>query len=236
MKMEDLDFNGKLLAQNEKRRIAWILSLVCPLILVGTFILFHWDLADYRLTAISIITVHLIVVAAVCDIYWLKIPNWLTYPGVLWGIAINLLGLFVTEETRRSLGAVGLLESVIGLVVPFVFMLILFSATGGGAGDVKLTAALGALLGLNVVIDAILISFAMAGAIAVVKAIWVMGVWGFFEYVFRILGSYVLPLWISRPSKESSDMLRKPMPLAPSFAVGTIIAMLDSGALSSVAG
>ena len=220
-------------AIQERRRLAWAISLTCPLIVIIVFSVLRLNVGHVKLTGTAVITVLLIIVAAFYDIHWLKIPNWLTYPGVLWGLCINVLGIFVSEEARQSLGCVGLLESFSGLVVPTFFMFILFSATGGGAGDVKLIAALGALLGLHVAINAILISFVMAGAIALVIAIWKLGVFGFFDYVFRGIGSYVLPRCISRPSKGSGEMLKQPMPLAPSFAVGTIIAMMDSGAFDS---
>jgi prepilin peptidase CpaA len=215
------------------RSLAWAVSFASPLVLIFAFSWCRLNVGQVNLTAAGTITVLLIGVASFCDVCWLKIPNWLTYPGVFWGLCINLVGEGMTEEARRSLGYVGLLESAAGLIVPFVLMFVLFSITGGGAGDVKLTAALGALLGLNVVVNAILISFVLAGAIAVVNAICDMGVKGFFEFVFRWIGSFLLPLWIRRPSKESSEMLRRPMPLAPSFAVGTIIAMLDSNGLNT---
>ncbi len=99
--------------------------------------------------------------------------------------------------------------------------------TGGGAGDVKLTAAIGAFLGLSQAIDAILLSFIFAGGFALIRAAWLLGPWEMAQLVYRRIGSWVLPLWIQPPSKEQLAFMRQPMPLGPSFALGTAIVLFD---------
>jgi prepilin peptidase CpaA len=68
------------------------------------------------------------------------LPNWLVLPLIPAGLALNFL----------AAGTSGLLGSAIGLVVCGLVPLILWLTSGGtaiGGGDVKLFAAIGALLG-----------------------------------------------------------------------------------------
>ena len=95
--------------------------------------------------------------ASVTDLRSRRIPNWLTGPAFLLGIALHL-GL----GGLRGAG-VALLASLIAGSVFFVF----FIAGGMGAGDVKLMAAVGALAGLHP-LTGILIATALLGAVAAV--------------------------------------------------------------------
>jgi Flp pilus assembly protein protease CpaA len=171
-------------------------------------------------TSISVLA--LVMVAALTDAKSLKIPNWLTYSSFVWGVALNLFHEYATEHTRAILGTVGLSESLMAAIACFGLAFLLFSITGGGAGDVKLITALATWLGTTATIDVVLYSFAFAGTFALMKAIWIFGPYRLGEYLFRALGSKLLPLWIHRPTEEDARLLRQPMPLAPSFALGTI--------------
>ena len=76
--------------------------------------------------------------AAVFDVRYRRIPNWLTVSGALLGIAMNAI-----------IGApeAGLSFALIGLAVAFGFYAVLYALRAMGAGDVKLMAAIGALVG-----------------------------------------------------------------------------------------
>jgi prepilin peptidase CpaA len=76
--------------------------------------------------------------AATFDVLYRRIPNWLTVSGVVLGIAMNTL--IGTPEA-------GLAFSLVGLVVAFAIYAAFYAIHAMGAGDVKLMAAVGALVG-----------------------------------------------------------------------------------------
>lgn len=78
-----------------------------------------------------------LVFASVTDIRNHRVPNWLTFSGMVVGLA----SYFLTG------GFGGLLFSAEGLILGFALLIPFYMAGGMGAGDVKLLAAVGALLG-----------------------------------------------------------------------------------------
>ena len=99
--------------------------------------------------------------AAVIDLRTRRIPNALTG-----SLAMIGLGLAATQ-----LGTVGIGGAIIGFLLGFAFMLPgnMFGATG--AGDVKLFAAAGALLGPAITVRAFFFTAIAGGAIALVVAL-----------------------------------------------------------------
>ena len=85
-----------------------------------------------------ILLIALIVAAAAYDIPYRRIPNWLTASGALAGIAMNM---FLYE------GWPGLRLAFGGLAVGFGIYFMLYAIRAMGAGDVKLMAAVGAMVG-----------------------------------------------------------------------------------------
>ena len=80
----------------------------------------------------------LLIAAALYDVRYRRIPNWLTVLGVVLGFVINWL---------IGLPEGGLLFAAEGLAVGFGVYLALYLIRAMGAGDVKLMAAVGALVG-----------------------------------------------------------------------------------------
>ena len=66
-----------------------------------------------------------------------KIPNWLTVAGAVLGLAHSMV----------APGGIGPLLSIAGLAIGFMLLLLPWLLGGGGMGDVKMLAALGAWLG-----------------------------------------------------------------------------------------
>ncbi len=209
------------------RLAAWQIAWTLPVIVFAVSALLRYEPAGLWQTSCGLLLLLLVMTAAVTDLLWYKIPNWLTYPAFTWALVINGFSSFLPPEYVRTLGTVGLVDSLAGAFIPFFFMLMIFSMTGGGAGDVKLTAALGAFLGLSRVVDVVLLSFIFAGGIALVRAVWLLGVWDLGKLTYHGIGSWFLPVWISPANKEHRDLLRKPMPLGPSFALGVIAVLIN---------
>lgn len=81
----------------------------------------------------------LVLGAAVYDVRYRRIPNWLTVAGVLVGVALN--GFL--DQGRPGL----LVSSLLGLAIAFGVYFVLYTLRAMGAGDVKLMAAVGAMVG-----------------------------------------------------------------------------------------
>jgi prepilin peptidase CpaA len=80
----------------------------------------------------------LVIGAAAYDIPYRRIPNWLTATGVLLGIGMNMFLYQGWPGLRISLG---------GLALGFGAYFMLYVLRAMGAGDVKLMAAVGAMVG-----------------------------------------------------------------------------------------
>jgi prepilin peptidase CpaA len=87
---------------------------------------------------IEMILLALVIVAAVYDIRFRRIPNWLTLLGVVAGLGLNA---FLFQ------GWPGLRIGLAGLALGFGVYFLLYALRAMGAGDVKLMAAVGAMVG-----------------------------------------------------------------------------------------
>jgi prepilin peptidase CpaA len=86
---------------------------------------------------IQVFLLMLVVSAAAWDIRFRRIPNWLSLAGVLLGIGLNSF-LYHAQ---------GLELSLLGMGLALLIYLPLYLLRAMGAGDVKLMAAVGALVG-----------------------------------------------------------------------------------------
>ncbi len=110
-----------------------------------------------------LLAVFLALWAGVLDWRYRRIPNWLTLPGLVAGIAVNTVASGWAGAKASLLGAgLGLL-----LLLPFVVIKAL------GAGDWKLIGAIGACLGstrlIAVLIGSVLVAGVMAFALMLYK-------------------------------------------------------------------
>lgn len=150
------------------------------------------------------------VVAGWTDLRSRRIPNWLTVPGLVIGIAANTV-LSGWSGLKASLlgAAVGL-----ALLLPFVLLRSL------GAGDWKLAGALGAFTGPSVLVDLLLASVFVAGLMAVALVIYKGRVRQTLRNIGHILISLVtFRLPGSRVSLDNPDSLKVPYGVALAFTV-----------------
>lgn len=99
---------------------------------------------------------------AAFDVRSRRIPNFLTLPGILFGLLLHFgLGGW------RQMG----LAALAGLICGVLF-LIFWLAGGMGAGDVKLMAAVGTIAGLPLVAYLLILTAIAGGVMAIGLALW----------------------------------------------------------------
>lgn len=153
--------------------------------------------------------------SAFFDLKIRKIPNWVIAVGAFSGVVLNAYQ-----------GLNGLIQSVSGLVVGILVLLLPFALGWIGAGDVKFFGVVGALLGVSWLPRVFFYSALVAGAIAVVYL--VMGLshtvrfkdlWVDVKLTLLSFGR-VLPSPVQKRTETSGGSV----PWGVAFAIGTIIA------------
>jgi hypothetical protein len=114
----------------------------------------------------------------------------------------------------------------VGAGLCFLVMLFIYQLAGGGAGDVKLATALGALLGAESAVAMLVFTYVIGGTLTVAWAVWTVGPLLLLKSVGRRIGSFFLPMWVDPPSAEQELLLKRPIPLALFFALGTLPLLL----------
>jgi prepilin peptidase CpaA len=137
-----------------------------------------------------------------------RIPNWLSLAGIVAGFLLN--------DWRFALGGLGL---ALAIHLP------LFALRATGGGDVKLMAALGALLGFEQWLRVFLISAVLGGVVALGLVLWrgVAGetmkrVW----FVLRSLGRGVAP-YREKAELDVSSGLGRSLPRGVVVAMAVLV-------------
>lgn len=163
------------------------------------------------------LAVALAVAAGVTDWRSRRIPNWLTVPGLLVGIAANTAFGGLTGLKSSLLGAgLGLL-----LLLPFVFLRSL------GAGDWKLAGALGAFVGWEALLDILIVSVFVAGIMALGLVIYKRRLMETLRNIGRLLASM---LTFHMPGTEVS--LDNPQSLKIPYGVALALTTVLYGILN----
>ena len=106
---------------------------------------------------VEMVLMAMLLAAAVFDVRYRRIPNWLTVSGAVLGVAINTI--IGSPEG-------GLVFSLVGLLVAFAVYVALYALRAMGAGDVKLMAATGALVGWERWFGIFLVTALLGGVMA----------------------------------------------------------------------
>jgi prepilin peptidase CpaA len=171
-------------------------------------------------TVCAVMLVALTAMAAATDLWVHKIYNWTTYPGILLALVLRTL-----EEPWPDPS--GLEDSLKGLAVCGGVMLVAFVLFNVGGGDVKLCAMLGAFLGFERGIEALLWTFVLGGAFALGLLIWRVGFWRLATSAARH-AFYSLRLGTWQPlSAEERKELEPPLYLAAAALVAVVIVVFD---------
>ena len=110
----------------------------------------------YQIIINDFVLIALIGAALVFDLTRNRIPNFLTFPAIVWGLAFY----------SATYGLSGLWFSILGMFVGLAIFFIPFAMGGMGGGDVKLLAAVGALQGWQFVLAVGILTAAAGGFMA----------------------------------------------------------------------
>src|SRR5271166_4439378 len=115
-----------------------------------------------RTSLLVLIAVILAVVAAIMDLRQHRIPNWLTYPGIVLGFICR----------GALLGWKGLATALAGCLLAGAVMFLFFMVRAMGAGDVKIMAAIGAFVGPSHAVEVLLATAICGGILAIGYALY----------------------------------------------------------------
>jgi prepilin peptidase CpaA len=116
----------------------------------------------YQNLLLALLFVPLAVAITYMDVRYRRIPNLLVLATLLGGLALN----------TACNGSHGLLMSLEGFALAFGLMFLLHAFGTMGAGDVKLFGAIGAIIGVSLVLPTMLIVAITGGVFAVCKMVY----------------------------------------------------------------
>ena len=153
----------------------------------------------------------LAIVIAYYDIRYRRIPNPFVLATLASGLAINFI----------SGGLKGLYLSAGGCLLAFILMFMLHLFGAMGAGDVKLFAAIGAVIGVQLVLPTFLVVVLTGGVLAVVSIIRAGVLITTMQRVLQILVG-LLPGW-QMPKFAVPVDRRHTLPYGVAITIGSII-------------
>jgi prepilin peptidase CpaA len=168
-------------------------------------------------------------VAAVTDVWKYKVHNVLTIPLMIGGVIFH----------SASGGWPGLVTSLAGLAFGFAVLLPFYAIGGMGAGDVKLLAAVGAWLGVQLTFRAFVAS-ALAGGIYALILVGLAG--GTHEASLRLrilwlrlgaFGRHLRPDDRVESAVLHDDRRSRLIPFAAMIAVGVVVTFLHVNGFSA---
>jgi prepilin peptidase CpaA len=141
-----------------------------------------------------------------------RIPNWLTVPGLLLGVAVNSLARG-WSGTKDSLLGAGL---GLALLLPFVLIRSL------GAGDWKLVGAMGAFVGPRHLIAVLVAAVLIAGVMGVILIVWKKRVGQTLRNLVRMAAA-LLALRLPGPDLTLDNPESLKVPFGVAFALAVIL-------------
>ena len=164
----------------------------------------------------------LLVASSMTDLRERRIPNKLTYGTILVALSVALLNqLFGADGAGPSLAG-----AVVGFATCCSIMFVAYVTIGIGAGDVKLAAAIGCLLGSYHGIETILWAHVAGGIFVVAALLWHHGA----KWIVLKGCAVCLPAYFPHPVMKR-ELLNYPVPMAVFFAAGSLLSLSGVGIL-----
>lgn len=135
-------------------------------------------------TILTVLLLFLLVMSVYHDYTSQKIPNKITFPAILSGVLLSTI----------FFGVQGFMNSIVGFLVGFLVLLLPFILGGMGAGDVKLMAAIGAIMGSRFVLMTFVYTAVVGGIIAIGYGIYKRGFLHSLKLFLGFLSAPVLKL------------------------------------------
>jgi len=152
----------------------------------------------------------LLLPAATLDILYHRIPNFLSYPAIVAGL---LLGTFQG-------GLSGLGQHFLGLLAGGVPLYLMFLSGSLGGGDVKLMAAVGAITGFPMALNALITSILVGGLCAALILIWQGRLFAMMQFSW-------LSVWhrvgVRATAPPPLSQRRDAFPFGIAIAIGTLL-------------
>ena len=150
--------------------------------------------------------------AAVIDVQQQRIPNWLTYPGIVTGIFLRSI----------FFGWKGLLAALAGCVFAGGVMFLFYLLRAMGAGDVKLLAAVGSLVGPQHAVEVLLATAVAGGLLALLVAFFKRQLIQTLRNVASVISFHFWSGLRSHPDLNLENPAAARMPYGLAIAVGTL--------------
>jgi len=177
-----------------------------------------------------VVVAGMLAAASYFDLRERRIPNRLTFGGIILGLAISCLATISGTRqwaTFDVVTQVRLVEAATGLAACGVVPLFLYLTNSGGAGDVKLAWAVGALLGYQVGLPAVFYAYLFAGCWALVWMTLTGRIGALLAASLRGAVNRVLPKFVSPPDPATRARFSGGIAMAPFFSVGAVLSILD---------
>ena len=162
--------------------------------------------------AIGLLFIPMAAMITYMDIRYRRIPNQLVLLTLIGGLALNTI----------FSGVPGLRASIAGSALAFILMFVLHIFGTMGAGDVKLFAAIGAIVGSSLILPTLVVVALTGGVLALIKMIHsrrvVTTMFGVFQVFYGLLPGQRVPR-IEVPADRSYTL-----PYAVPICFGSIIA------------
>ena len=146
------------------------------------------------------------------DLRSARIPNWLTYSGLLTALVLR----------TAVLGWAGFKSGIIGLLAAGVFFFVLFIIGAMGGGDVKLMASVGAWAGSSQILPVLLAAALAGGILAIIYMLFGQGIrktfWNLVELIRFRLTAGLSP----HPELNVGEGKRMHVPFGVAIAMGTL--------------
>lgn len=156
---------------------------------------------------IRFILAAILIAAVIIDLKERRIPNWLTLPSLLLGLAL---------QTTHG-GAEGFITGLTGAGAGAALLTIPFFLGWMGGGDMKLLAAVGAFMGAPLTILTLLFACAAAGLMAA----------GWLAVTGNLVSSikHIFLVWLPNPTAKPAALATS-IPFGPALALGALAAVV----------
>jgi prepilin peptidase CpaA len=169
----------------------------------------------------------LVALATISDVAWRKIPNTLTLGGLLVGLVLHAATGFVAGGANGAVHGFG--RALVGVAVCAIIPVLSFARRELGGGDVKLFAAIGALLGPVLGFDVQASAFLV---LLVVVTPWRLARHGALRIALKNAGIVASNAFRAKDRKRACEPVKMaPVILGPSILAGVCLALVRHGFL-----